>query len=112
MAKKGSIYRTHTQEFKTSIVEQHLHHGVSIVRLAAEHQIEPRLIRSWRTAYLEQGTDGLKPKVKGKAKGTIGIGRPKTAFSSELERLQYENAKLKFEVTQLKKLQDYLRGNT
>jgi len=111
MSKKGSTHRKHSQEFKVSLVEKHLQEGISVELLAAEHNLEPRLIRSWRTVYLQQGALGLQPKAKGRAKGTPAIGRPKTTFSSEIERLQYENAKLKLEIAQLKKLQNYLRGD-
>jgi transposase len=82
MSKKGSRHRKHSQDFKIMIVEKHLNDGISVNVLAAEYQLEPRLIRGWRTVYLEQGPEGLKPKVKGRPKGTAGIGRPKTQFSS------------------------------
>ncbi|MED4603073.1 transposase [Paenibacillus validus] len=106
MSKKGSIHRKHSQEFKVRLVEQHLKEGISIEILAVQHQLEPRLIRSWRTIYIEHGASGLQPKAKGRPKGTPAIGRPKTTFTSEMERLQYENAKLKLEIAQLKKLQN------
>ncbi|MBA4495519.1 transposase [Paenactinomyces guangxiensis] len=111
MSKKGSRHRKHSQEFKVQIVEEHLIEGISVNVLAVEHQLEPRLIRNWRTIYLEQGAEGLKPKAKGRPKGTLGMGRPKTNFSSELERLKYENAKLRLENLRLKKLQEFLRGD-
>lgn len=106
MAKKGSRYRKHSAEFKTRIVKRHLQDGISVEVLAKEYQIEPKLIRIWRTLFLNLGEDGLKAKPKGRPKGSPAIDRPKTEFSSELERLQYENAKLKLEVARLKKLQE------
>ncbi len=80
---------------------KHLKEGISIEILAVQHQLEPWLIRSWRTIYIEHGASGLQPKAK---------GRPKTTFTSEMERLQYENAKLKLEIAQLKKTPKLSKG--
>jgi transposase len=106
MAKKGSRFRKHSYEFKLEIVERHLQDGISVEVLAKDYQLEPKLIRTWRTLFVNLGEDGLKAKPKGRPQGTPSIGRPKTPFASELERLQYENAKLKLEVARLKKLQE------
>jgi transposase-like protein len=106
MAKKGSRFRKHSMEFKLDIVKRHLQDGISVEVLAKEHQLEPKLIRSWRSIYLEHGEDGLKPKPKGRPKGSPAAVQPKTEFASELERLQHENARLKLEVARLKKLQE------
>jgi transposase len=88
------------------IIKSHLKNGVSVGKLAKEYELEPKLIRTWRTSYLEHGEQGLAAKPKGRAKGSPAVGRSKTEFTSELEKLQYENAKLKLEVARLKKLQE------
>ncbi|WP_219638795.1 transposase [Cohnella sp. CFH 77786] len=106
MAKKGSKYQKRTPEFKVEIVKRHLLEGVSVEILAKENQLEPRLIRTWRSLYVKDGEDGLKPKPKGRPKGSPAIGRPKKEYVSEMERLQHENARLKLEVARLKKLQE------
>lgn len=106
MPKKGVPHRKWSPEFKLEVVERNLREGISINALAAEYQLRRTLIQAWRKIYMEQGPDGLKPKAKGRPKGTLGIGRPKEQFASELERLQYENAKLKLENARLKKLQE------
>jgi transposase len=111
MSKKGSRHRKHSQEFKVQIVERNLYDGISVNDLATQYQLDPRMIRRWRSRYLEQGIDGLKPKAKGRPKGTSGIGRSKTRFDSELERLTYENVQLKLEILRLKKLHAFLRGD-
>lgn len=106
MAKKGSKFQKRTPEFKAEVMRRHLQEGVSTEVLAKEYQLEPRLIRAWRTLFLEHGPDGFKPKPKGPPKGAPALGRARTQFASELEQLQYENARLKLEVARLKKLQE------
>lgn len=106
MAKKGSRFKKRSPEFKAEILKRHLKDGVSVEILAKEYQLEPKLIRTWRSLYLEHGEEGLKPKPKGRPKGSPATGRPKTEFASELERLQHENARLKLENARLKKLQE------
>jgi transposase len=106
MAKKGSRFRKHSYEFKLEIVKRHLQNGVSIGVLAKENELEPKLIRTWRTAYLQHGEQGLEAKPKGRPTGSLAVDQPKTEFTSELEKLQYENATLKLEIARLKKLQE------
>jgi transposase len=106
MAKKGSRFRKHLYEFKLEIVKRHLQNGVSVEVLAKENELEPKLIRTWRTSYLQHGEQGLEAKPKGRPKGSLTVDQLKTEFTSELDKLQYENATLKLEVARLKKLQE------
>lgn len=110
MGKKGVPHRRFTQEFKVQVVRENLDDGKSIDVLASQYEIEPRLLKQWRTIYLTQGEEGLAAKPKGRPSGSV-LGRPKTIFESELDRLRYENARLQMENLILKKLQDYLRGD-
>jgi transposase-like protein len=106
MPKKGIPHRKWSHELKVEIVEKNVKDGISVSILAKDYSLRPTLIKAWRKIYMENGPEGLAPKVKGRPKSTLGAGRPKTAFTSEIERLQYENAKLKLEVARLKKLQE------
>jgi transposase len=82
MDKKGTRYRKHSPEFKLNVLKRHLQDGISVVVLAQEYQLEPKLIRTWRALFLKQGEDGLKAKPKGRRKGSPA-NRSKTEFSSE-----------------------------
>lgn len=106
MPKKGVPHRKWSHELKVEVVEKNVKSGISVSILANEYSLRPTLIKAWRKIYIEQGPQGLAAKAKGRPKGTLGIGRPKGTFTSELERLQYENAKLKLKVARLKKLQE------
>ncbi len=108
MGRKGVPKRKFSQDFKIHLVEKNLNEGVSLRALEIEHGLSRGLISIWRKIYLEKGPEGLKLNPKGRPKGS---GRPKSQFSSELERLQHENMKLKMENLFLKKLQEFVRGN-
>ena len=51
-ARRGR-YRHHPVEFKRAIVEQSLQAGVSVSRLAREHDINANQVFAWRKAYHE-----------------------------------------------------------
>lgn len=70
MAKKGFRFRNHSKEFKLAVVKRHLQDGVSVELLALEYQLEPKLIRTWRTLFVNHGEEGLEPKPKGRPKGS------------------------------------------
>jgi transposase-like protein len=110
MGRKGVPHRRFTPEFKVKVVKENLDAGKSIEILASQYEIEPRLLRQWRTTYLAQGAEGLAAKPKGRPSESV-LGRPQTVFETELERLRYENARLQMENLMLKKLHDYLRGD-
>jgi transposase-like protein len=87
MSKKGSRYRKHSQEFKLGVLKRHLKDGVSVDLLAQEYQLELKLIRTWRTLFVNHGENGLKPKPKpkGRPKGTPAMGRSKNGHNPDLK---------------------------
>ena len=52
-ARRGMRYRHHSVAFKRSVVEQSLLPGVSVSRLAREHDINANQVFAWRKAYEE-----------------------------------------------------------
>ena len=91
---------THQQysfEIKKEIVERHLA-GATTMELAREFGLSSEhLVKDWSMKWRKGGDDALKPKPKGRPKGSSA---PKTLTEEEklrrqIERLEAENAYLK-----------------
>ena len=94
--------RVFTFEFKLDVVRRDLA-GENRVALAKELGLSsPVLIRRWTQLYREQGEDGLRPRAKGRPKGSPGTA---SKPESELQRLRRENERLRAEVAFLGKVQ-------
>jgi transposase-like protein len=90
-------------EFKLALVQQFLAGQESASALAQEHGLSsPKLLQTWVRAYRKDGEDALRPRPKGRPAKGDGDGPPREP--SELERLQWENERLRAENAYLKKV--------
>ncbi|WP_017615409.1 transposase [Nocardiopsis salina] len=93
--------KSYSFEFKVEAVHRLLA-GEPKSELAEELELSsPKLLESWARTYRDQGSQGLRPKQRGRP--------PKSAPSgseSELERLRRENEYLRAQNAYLGKLRD------
>ena len=88
-------------EIKKEIVDR-LHAGETAMSLAKEFNVSaPTLIRAWARAWRKHGDEALKPKPKGRPKGST-----KSAPLTEMDKLQRKVEQLEAENAYLKKLRD------
>lgn len=92
-------YRCWSKEDKIKIVEEILK-GNSVKGVARKYDVSDGLLHSWLSKYLQCGPDSLENKKK--------PGNPLSKYSrrkelSQLEKLEYENMKLRIENERLKK---------
>lgn len=86
---------------KKEVVERHLA-GETRMDLASKFGLSSeQLVGSWTRKYRKEGWDGLKPKPKGRPKGSRSA-KPLT----DVEKLKAENERLKAELDYIKKLRD------
>jgi transposase len=83
--------RTYTPEFKTEAVHLITEKGYSFAEAARSLDVSENLLRSWKQAVQEQGTQAFP-----------GQGKP-TAVEEELRRLRADNKRLTAERDILKK---------
>jgi len=97
--------RKFSNEFKLMVVKRNLEDGESMASLCREYNLYDTVIRKWRKKYLSEGTFEKKA-----SKDFTKTQFPSSKkFNSEIEKLRYENAKLKLENLYLKKLQVHAR---
>lgn len=89
-----------SKEEKLRIINRALIDGLSTHKVAKDEDISSGMLRSWIKKYLEQGEESLENKRK--------PGNPLVKYSrrkelSDLEKLEYENMKLRIENERLKK---------
>ena len=89
-----------TKEEKTRIVLRVINHENSLSIISKEEKVNPGQLHLWVKKYLEQGEDGL---VNAKKPGSPYKGLNLKKNLSELEKLEYENMKLRIENERLKK---------
>ena len=115
MAKKGQLFKTHSPEFKISVImdmrEHHLsyHETVRKYWLTAGRSDEHNYIstvKRWERAYLEEGAEGLMKDKRGRnsALNSNKRGRPPKFDKNVEEDLIAENQRLRMEIDYLKKL--------
>lgn len=94
--------RVFSFEFKLAAVQRYLA-GENKVALSRELGLSsPMLIGKWARLYRDEGEDGLRPKPKGRPKGSrASVGEPEP----ELQRLRRENERLRADVAFLGKVQ-------
>ena len=85
---------------KLKLVNEVIVDNKSISEVARENNLDKSQLRKWIEKYYEHGVDGLENQRK--------PGNPLTKYSSkkeltELEKLEYENMKLRIENERLKK---------
>jgi transposase-like protein len=89
-----------SKEEKLRIINLVLLNGLSTHQVAKNEDISSGMLRSWIKKYIEQGEESLENKRK--------PGNPLAKYSrrkdlSDLEKLEYENMKLRIENERLKK---------
>ena len=97
---KGGKNREWSAEQKLKIIMRVLNGETSSHQIQKHEGISSGMISQWIKKYQEQGTEGLKNKRK--------PGNPLMKYSvkknmTEMEKLQYENMKLRIENERLKK---------
>ena len=88
------------KEQKLRIVKRIINQENSLSIISKEEKINPGQAHMWVKKYLELGEDGLKNKKK---PGNPLIKYSKQKELSDMEKLQYENMKLRIENERLKK---------
>ena len=89
-----------TKEEKLKIVVEVLKHEKSLSQISKERKINPGMIHNWTKRYQEQGEKGLETK---KRLGSPYKGLNLKKETTDYEKLQLENMKLKVENERLKK---------
>lgn len=89
-----------SKEEKMRIINRVIQEGLSSQQVAKEEDISSGMLRNWIKKYLQNGENALKNKKK--------PGSPLAKYHnkkelSELEKLEYENMKLRIENERLKK---------
>lgn len=89
-----------SKEEKLRIINRVLVDGLSTNKVSKDEDISGGMLRNWIKKYFEQGEESLENKKK--------IGSPLVKYSrrkelSNLEKLEYENMKLRIENERLKK---------
>ena len=97
---KGGKNNYHSKEEKIKIVKEMLDSNLSPLDIERKYNISHSLAGKWRKDYLEKGEDSLMNQKK--------PGNPLMKYSAkknltELEKLEYENMKLRIENERLKK---------
>ena len=90
-------------EFKLGVVRRVVEDGETAQQVAQDQGLSSReLVRAWVRAYQRYGEHGLRPKAKGRSPG--GGSPPAAGPSTDIERLEQENLRLRAENAYLKKL--------
>ena len=97
---RGGKNNYHSKEEKIKIVKEMLDSNLSPLDIEKKYNISHSLAGKWRKDYLEKGETSLVNKKK--------PGNPLCKFSNkknltDIEKLQYENMKLRIENERLKK---------
>lgn len=98
----GSARKTYDYETKLAAAQAHVDEGKSIQEVMAEFGIKSMSrLQQWCKAYNAGDLESLKPKPKGRPKGSVK--KPKKT-ETELERLRAENERLRCELEVEKRL--------
>ena len=97
---KGGTNRYWSKDEKLRIVNRVLIDGLSILQVATLEQISDGMLCNWIKKYIKQGEEALENKKK--------PNNPLSKYSSrkelsDMEKLEYENMKLRIENERLKK---------
>ena len=97
---KGGKNKYWTKEEKIKIIKEMIKENLSQWQASEKYNINQSILGRWRKDYLEKGEEALENKKK--------PGNPLCKYSnkknlSEMEKLQYENMKLRIENERLKK---------
>ena len=97
---KGTKNRYWSKEDKLKIVKDMIENNLGEKAAGKKYNIEHSLVGKWRRKFIELGEEGLENKKK--------PGNPLIMYSAkknltDMEKLQYENMKLRIENERLKK---------
>ena len=97
---KGGKNKYWSKEEKLKLVKEHLEQHISTLEITTREYISNGMYNNWLKKYLELGEAGLENKKK--------TGNPLTKYSArkkltDIEKLEYENMKLRIENERLKK---------
>jgi len=97
---KGGKNKYWSKEEKLKLIKEHLETHVSTLEITNREHISNGMYNNWLRKYLELGEKGLENKKK--------PGNPLSKYSNKknltnMEKLEYENMKLRIENERLKK---------
>ena len=97
---KGGKNKYWSKEEKLKLVKEHVEQHVSTLEITNRETISNGMYNNWLKKYLELGEKGLETKKK--------PGNPLMKYSAkknltEIEKIEYENMKLRIENERLKK---------
>ena len=97
---KGGKNKYWSKEEKLKLIKEHLDNNISTNEITTRENISNGMYNNWLKKYLELGEYGLENRKK--------PGNPLMKYSAkknltELEKLEYENMKLRIENERLKK---------
>ena len=97
---KGGKNKYWSKEEKLKIVKKVTEEGLSSKQVAKEENIDSAAIRRWVRKYIEEGENSLENKKK---PGNPLIKYLNRKNLTDIEKLEYENMKLRIENERLKK---------
>jgi len=97
---KGGKNKYWSKEEKLKLIKEHIEQHISTLEITTREKISNGMYNNWLKKYLELGEKGLENKKK--------PGNPLMKYSAkkkltEIEKLEYENMKLRIENERLKK---------
>ena len=106
MAKKGQLFKTHSPEFKISVIMDMRNNHLGLRETGRKYDIHHSVIHKWERIFLEEGAEGLMKERRGRACKESGTrkGRPPKLDKKVEEDLIAENQRLRMEIEYLKKL--------
>ena len=106
MAKKGQLFKTHSPEFKISVIMDMRNNHLGLRETGRKYDIHHSVILKWERIFLEEGAEGLMKERRGGACKESGTrkGRPPKLDKKVEDDLIAENQRLRMEIEYLKKL--------
>lgn len=97
---KGGKNKYWSKEEKLKLIKEHIDNHISTLEITTREHISNGMYNNWLKKYLEFGEKGLENKKK--------PGNPLSRYSNKknltsIEKLEYENMKLRIENERLKK---------
>ncbi|MBE6913040.1 MAG: helix-turn-helix domain-containing protein [Ruminococcaceae bacterium] len=106
MAKKGQIFKSHSPEFKISVIMDLRENHLGLRETERKYHVQHSVILKWERIFLEEGAEALMKERRGRACKASGTqkGRPPKLDKQVEEDLIAENQRLRMEIEYLKKL--------
>ena len=97
---KGGKNKYWSKEEKLKLIKEHLDNNISTNEITTRENISNGMYNSWLKKYLEYGEKGLENKKK---PGNLLSKYMNKKQLNDIEKLEYENMKLRIENERLKK---------